>query len=91
MLVNANTFSVPSEETESDSSRIYGAFSAGINIYLNAHQDNDFTYCEISIHIKREHICDDKAVVYYSFPQLRVMISGSSKGFNMGKACAQVK
>ena len=45
-LVKADTFLIHKTANNEDitSSRIYGASVAGINVYLNSHKDNDFTY-----------------------------------------------
>ena len=54
-LVEADTFLIHTTANNEGiaSSRIYGAFVAGINVYLNSHKDNDFTYCATSVHMKQ--------------------------------------
>ena len=75
-LVDADTFLIHKTANNEDitSSRIYGTFSAGINVYLNSHKDNDFTYCATSVHMKREYTVDDNIVLYFAFPKLNVAI-----------------
>ena len=73
-LVDTDTFSIHKTVNNEDitSSRIYVAFVAGINVYLNSHKDNDFTYCVTSVHMKREYKVDDKIVLHFAFPKLNV-------------------
>ena len=75
-LVDVDTFLIYKTANNEDitSSRIYGAFAAGINVCLNSHKDNDFTYCAISVHMKREYTVDDKIVPYFASPKLNVAI-----------------
>ena len=56
-LVDAKTFSISSREDSQqnkngESCRIYGAFACGVNVYLNAHKDDDFNYCATSIYMR---------------------------------------
>ena len=75
-LVDADTFLIHKTANNEDitSSHIYGAFAVGINVYLNSHKDDDFTYCATSVHMKREYKVDDTIVLYFAFPKLNVAI-----------------
>ena len=67
-LVDVDTFLIHKIANNEDiaSTRIYGAFVAGINVYLNSHKDNDFTYCATSVHMKQEYKVNDK--LFYILP-----------------------
>jgi len=78
-LVHANTFTIPSrwshgKEMPSASSRIYGAFGCGVNVYLNAHTDKDFTCCATSIHMHTRYSLFQEIVAYFAFPKLGIAI-----------------
>jgi len=78
-LVDAKTFTIPSRQVHSqirdaESSRIYGAFASGVNVYLNSHSDKDFTYCATSIHMREEYTMIHKIVAYFAFPKLGIAI-----------------
>jgi mannose-6-phosphate isomerase class I len=59
---------------EEMSTRIYGAFACGINVYLNAHTDQDFTFGAVSIQMKQEYTNDMDTVVYFCFPRLGLAV-----------------
>ena len=78
-FVDATTFTIPisestSKKRPSQSLRIYGAFASGVNVYLNAHRDNDFTYGATSIHMREEYKLSHKIVAYFTFPKLGIAI-----------------
>ena len=76
-FVNATTFSIPSRaraSRASQSSRIYGAIACGVNVYLNVHKDQDFTYCAVSIHMREEYTLSQRIVAYFTFPNLGIAI-----------------
>jgi hypothetical protein len=55
-------------------SAIYGAFASGVNVYLSAHIDKDFTYCATSIHRRSEYHEEDSTLAYFAFPRLGIAI-----------------
>lgn len=78
-LVDAKTFTIPLRQVhlqnrDAESSRIYGAFASGVNVYLNSHRDKDFTYCATSIHMRDEYKMTHKIVAYFAFPKLGIAI-----------------
>ena len=78
-LVDAKTFSISSpwnivSNTNPPASRIYGAFASGVNVYLNAHQDKDFTYCATSIHMRDQYQPSQRIVAYFAYTKLGIAI-----------------
>ena len=57
-----------------DSTRIYGAFASGIDVYLNKHTDKDFTYWCTTIHMKVGYTLNQNIVGYFTFPRLGIAI-----------------
>ena len=53
---------------------IYGAFASGINAYLAAHIDKDYTYSVTSVHVKSKYRDNDQPVAYFAFPLLGIAI-----------------
>ena len=54
---------------------MYGAFACGVNVYLNAHKDQDFLYSAVTIHMKLEEYTFQHAIVaYFCFPRLGVAV-----------------
>ena len=49
VLVDAKTFT-PNKDV-GDSS-IYQGLDLGVNVYLNCHQDKDFTYCAVAVNVE---------------------------------------
>ena len=72
--VEANTFTIRGNNDDEQSASIYGAFAAGINVYLNMHSDVDYTYCAISIHQREEYLESQNVVAYFAFPRLGIAI-----------------
>eukprot|EP00956_Cyclotella_meneghiniana_P006140 scaffold8004_cov60-Cyclotella_meneghiniana.AAC.1 len=70
-LLNYRTLSSPDRRCD-----IFGAFAFGRNVYLASHQDRDFTYSIITVHVRnRKYLeTDDQPVVYFGFPRLGVAI-----------------
>jgi hypothetical protein len=74
-LVDAKTFTVPlSKEDHPTTSRYYGAYGCGMNVYLQAHDDNDFTYGVVSAHMRTQYLIKDRPVVHFAFPRLGIAI-----------------
>ena len=78
-LVQTKTFTVPSRQSHgklmpSASSRIYDAIAYGVNEYLDAHTNKDFTYCANSIHMRTIYRLSKEIVAYFAFPKLGVAI-----------------
>ena len=76
-LVQAKTFTIPSRQSQgnlisSASSRIYGAFACGVNVYLNAHTDEDFTYCATSVYMRVRYRFSQDIVAYFAFLKLGI-------------------
>jgi len=71
-LVQGQTFTIDCT-SGFDSTRIYGAFASGIDIYLNKHTDKDFTYCCTTIHTKVGYTMNQN-VGYFTFPRLVIAI-----------------
>ena len=67
------TFTIDDEDGL-DSSRIYGAFTSGIDLYLNMHWDKDFILCCTTIHMKNEYHISHKVVGYFAFPRYVIAI-----------------
>jgi len=65
---------VPWERPESTSGKcckIFNGIAFGVNVHLRAHQDHDFTYSVIEVHVEGEKYGhDDRVVCYFCFPQL---------------------
>jgi hypothetical protein len=55
---------------------IFGAFAFGRNVYLPSHQDKDFVYSIISVHVRDGYYLkeDMKVVAYFCFPRLGVAV-----------------
>ena len=69
-LVDAKTFSISSREgsqqnKNGESCRIYGAFACGVNVYLNAHKDKNFTYCATSFHMRNLYQESQRTVDFF--------------------------
>ena len=74
-LINPHTFTIPSGKKQKHmSTKIYGAFSSGVNVYLNAHLDRDFTYSSIRIHMKKAYTVKNKIVAYVLLPRLGITV-----------------
>ena len=76
-LVDASTFTIPQEDYNrhvDDKSRIYGAYASGVNVYLNAHDDLDYTYSATSVHMKQDYKNNDSVVAYFTFPCLGIAL-----------------
>lgn len=70
-LIDPKTFTTPQSKT---SAKIYGSFASGINVYLNAHPDADFTYCCSVVHMKEEYKLEQRVVAYFCFPRLGIAV-----------------
>jgi hypothetical protein len=45
-----------------------------MNVFLQAHEDNDFTYSAVSPHMRSPYLLNDCPVVHFSFPRLGIAI-----------------
>ena len=56
--------------------KIFGAFAFGRNVYLPSHQDKDFVYSIISVHVRDGYYLNEdmKVVAYFCFPRLGVAV-----------------
>ena len=75
--VAVNAFSISSssnsaQNTIPPSSRVYGAFASGVNVYLNSHQDKDFTYCATLVHMRDQYQHSQRIIAYFSFSKLGI-------------------
>ena len=72
--IKAASSVVPWETPESTSGkrcRIFNGIAFGVNVHLGAHQDQDFTYSVIQVHVEgEEYGHEDRVVCYFCFPQL---------------------
>ena len=49
----------------------FGGMVFGINVHLNAHTDDDFGRCVVSVHVDNRRYCEnDDPIVYFCFPRL---------------------
>ena len=56
-------------------SAIYNGIAFGINVFLRAHVDDDFTYSVIQVHVDEvDYTVDDDVVCYFCFPRLGVAV-----------------
>ena len=70
-LMDTDTFTTGNNQ----SSSIYGAIAHCVDVYLNVHQDLDFTYCALSIQMKKVYTLIDDVVAYFCFPKLDIAVS----------------
>jgi hypothetical protein len=76
-LVSANTFSIPQanvKDGERNNSEYYGALAHGVNVYLQAHDDNDYTYSATSVHTRSKYGPKDQVIAYFAFPRLGIAV-----------------
>ena len=74
-LVNAPTFNIPPSNVKGPTrANIYGAHANGINVFLQAHDDNDFTYGAVCPHTRTDYVLTDRPVVHFTFPRLGIAI-----------------
>jgi hypothetical protein len=60
---------------DSSSSSIYNGIAFGVNVFLRAHVDDDFTYSVIQVHVDNmDYSVDDEVVCYFCFPRLGVAV-----------------
>ena len=75
-LVDANTFTIqPSNLYCPIISKYYGVYACGTNVFLQAHQDNDFTYSAVSPHMRTPYLLKNRLDVHFLFPWLVIVIS----------------
>ena len=53
---------------------IYQGLDFGVNVYLNCHQDKDFTYCAVAVNTIDEYNYEYDIFAYFSFPNLGLAI-----------------
>jgi hypothetical protein len=59
----------------STSSSIYSGIAFGVNVFLRAHVDDDYTYSVIQVHVDNvDYRVDDEVVCYFCFPSLGVAV-----------------
>jgi hypothetical protein len=62
------------QDAKSDPS-IYNGIAFGLNVFLRAHVDDDFTYSVIQVHVgDMDYSVEDDVVCYFCFPRLGVAI-----------------
>ena len=44
------------------------------NVYLNYHEDRDFTFSAVTIRMKETYTPDQKIVAYFTFPRLEIAV-----------------
>ena len=66
-LIDEKTFT-PSKDV--GHSYIYQGLAFGVNVYLNFHQDKDFTYFALAVHTRDEYKYEHDIVAYFAFPNL---------------------
>ena len=55
---------------------IFNGIAFGVNVYLRAHIDNDFTYSVIQVHTDcAEYKIEDDVVCYFCFPRLGIAVA----------------
>jgi hypothetical protein len=60
---------------QSASTSIYSGIAFGVNVFLRAHVDEDYTYSVIQVHVdNKDYVVDDEVVCYFCFPCLGVAI-----------------
>ena len=69
-LIDSETFTTP----KNNSAGIYGNIAHGVNVYLNVHDDLDFTYCATTVQMKKQYTLDDDVVAYFCFPRLGIAV-----------------
>ena len=76
-LVKAKRFTAPlkGKRKRSNEARIYGGLASGINVYLQCHDDRDFTYSATSAHMRGGYSNDDEVITYFAFPRLGIAIT----------------
>jgi hypothetical protein len=56
-------------------SSVYSGLAFGVNVYLRAHVDDDFTYSVIQVHVDNlDYGVNDEVVCYFCFPCLGVSV-----------------
>jgi len=53
---------------------IFNAVAFGVNVFLRAHMDQDFTYSVIQAHVSEKYDVNDAVVCYFCFPALGVAV-----------------
>jgi hypothetical protein len=53
---------------------IFNAVAFGVNVFLRAHMDQDFTYSVIQAHVREKYDVNDAVVCYFCFPGLGVAV-----------------
>ena len=65
-----------SDEKDEKEASIFNGIAFGINVYLRAHIDNDFTYSVIQVHTDGDdYKIDDDIVCYFCFPRLGIAVA----------------
>jgi hypothetical protein len=65
-----------SDEKDVSDAAIFNGIAFGVNVYLRAHIDNDFTYSVIQVHVDNaDYTIEDDVVCYFCFPRLGVAVA----------------
>lgn len=73
-LVNWETIKF-SNTTDDGSAQIFNGLAFGVNVYLRAHIDEDFTYSVTQVHLSGvAYQLEDETVCYFCFPRLGVAV-----------------
>ena len=60
----------PKKASKTNNARVFNAVAFGMNVFLRAHVDHDFTYSVIQAHVEgMEYGVDDRTVCYFCFPK----------------------
>jgi hypothetical protein len=60
---------------DSTSTSLYSGLAFGVNVFLRAHVDDDFTYSVIQVHVdSMDYAVDDDVVCYFCFPSLGCVV-----------------
>jgi hypothetical protein len=74
-LVDWETIKKTSDKNDSRTANFFNGIAFGVNVYLRAHVDDDFTYSVIQVHVDdMEYGVDDDVVCYFCFPRLGVAV-----------------
>lgn len=62
-------------DAKDDVNGIFNGIAFGVNVYLRAHKDEDFTYSVIQVHLDNEdYSVNDENICFFCFPRLGVAV-----------------
>jgi hypothetical protein len=74
-LVNWETIKKTTDNNDQHGSVFFNGIAFGVNVYLRAHVDDNFTYSVIQVHVDDLEYCvHDEVVCYFCFPRLGVAV-----------------